>query len=176
MMIATSRLILRKMNTDDYDALYAVLADSDTMQHYPYSFDEKRVRGWIDRNIERYRIFGFGLWAVCLKESGVGNVKKRRTGLKQFTFGFNIILFDKGGREHRYRCSRLCHSLFCCSDCCCAFHSAYFPLPFLALKKRLYLREQVTGQGGVGSKVFRRQKRTACSCSAACSQISARNL
>ena len=41
MMIATSRLILRKMNTDDYDALYAVLADSDTMQHYPYSFDKK---------------------------------------------------------------------------------------------------------------------------------------
>ena len=112
MMIATSRLILRKMNTDDYDALYAVLADSDTMQHYPYSFDKKRVRGWIERNMERYRIFGFGLWAVCLKESGVGNVKKRRTGLKQFTFGFNIILFDKGGREHRYRCSRLCHSFF----------------------------------------------------------------
>ena len=61
MMIETSRLILREMNTGDYDALYAVLADSDIMQHYPYSFDEKRVRGWIDRNIERYRIFGFGL-------------------------------------------------------------------------------------------------------------------
>ena len=70
MIIETSRLILREMNTGDYDALYAVLADSDIMQHYPYSFDEKRVRGWIDRNIERYRIFGFGLWAVCLKESG----------------------------------------------------------------------------------------------------------
>lgn len=45
MMIATSRLILREMNMDDYDALYAVLADSDIMQHYPYTFDEKRVRG-----------------------------------------------------------------------------------------------------------------------------------
>lgn len=70
MIIKTSRLILREMNTDDYDALYAVLADSDIMQHYPYFFDEKRVRGWIDRNMERYRIFGFGLWAVCLGESG----------------------------------------------------------------------------------------------------------
>ena len=70
MMIATSRLILREINMDDYDALYAVLADYDNMQHYPYSFDEKRVRGWIERNMERYRIFGFGLWAVCLKESG----------------------------------------------------------------------------------------------------------
>ena len=70
MVIETSRLILREMHMDDYEALYAVLADSDIMQHYPYSFDEKRVRGWIERNMQRYRIFGFGLWAVYLKESG----------------------------------------------------------------------------------------------------------
>lgn len=70
MLLETERLILREMNEGDYDALYAVLADSDIMQHYPYTFDEARVRGWISRNIERYRIFGFGLWAVCLKETG----------------------------------------------------------------------------------------------------------
>lgn len=70
MNMETDRLVLREMNRDDYDALYAVLADSDIMQHYPYTFDEKRVRNWIDRNIERYRIYGFGLWAVCLKRSG----------------------------------------------------------------------------------------------------------
>ena len=40
-MIETSRLILREMNMDDYDALYEVLADSDIMLHYPYTFDEK---------------------------------------------------------------------------------------------------------------------------------------
>ena len=44
MTIKTERLILREMTADDYDALYAVLADSDIMQHYPYTFDEKRVR------------------------------------------------------------------------------------------------------------------------------------
>lgn len=70
MLIQTERLILREMTEGDYDALYAVLADPDIMQHYPYTFDEARVRGWISRNMERYRIFGFGLWAVCLKETG----------------------------------------------------------------------------------------------------------
>lgn len=40
------------------------------MKHYPYSFDEDRVKGWIRRNIERYKVFGFGLWAVVLKETG----------------------------------------------------------------------------------------------------------
>ena len=45
MTIETERLLLREMTEQDYEALYAVLADSDIMQHYPYTFDEKRVRG-----------------------------------------------------------------------------------------------------------------------------------
>ena len=69
-MIETNRLLLREMGPEDFDALYAVLADSDIMQHYPYTFDEARVRNWINKNIERYRVFGFGLWAVCLQSSG----------------------------------------------------------------------------------------------------------
>lgn len=70
MIIETKRLFLREMNYGDYEALYAVLADSDIMQHYPYTFDEARVRNWIIRNIERYEKDGFGLWAVCLKSTG----------------------------------------------------------------------------------------------------------
>lgn len=70
MKIETERLFLREMTPNDFSALYAVLADSDIMQHYPYIFDESRVHRWIDANIERYKNDGFGLWAVCLKESG----------------------------------------------------------------------------------------------------------
>lgn len=70
MTLETERLILREMNTDDFSALYAVLSDSDIMRHYPYKFDKKRVKSWIETNLERYRIFGFGLWVVCLKETG----------------------------------------------------------------------------------------------------------
>lgn len=69
-ILETRRLFLREMNMDDYDALYTVLADTDIMQHYPYTFDEKRVREWIKRNTDRYRDNGFGLWAVCLKGTG----------------------------------------------------------------------------------------------------------
>ena len=29
----------------------AVLSDSDIMRHYPYTFDESRVRSWIEKNI-----------------------------------------------------------------------------------------------------------------------------
>ena len=69
-ILETDRLFLREMNIDDFDALYKVLADSDIMQHYPYTFDEKRVSDWIERNMNRYRDNGFGLWAVCLKDTG----------------------------------------------------------------------------------------------------------
>ncbi len=70
MRIETERLFLREMTEGDFDALYTILGDSDIMEHYPYTFDAAWVRNWIIKNQERYRVFGFGLWAVCLKESG----------------------------------------------------------------------------------------------------------
>ena len=69
-ILETDRLFLREMSMDDYDALHTVLADPVIMQHYPYAFDEQRVRSWIERNMNRYRENGFGLWAVCLKNTG----------------------------------------------------------------------------------------------------------
>ena len=70
MILETERLFLREMTMDDFDSMYAVLADPEIMQHYPYSFDEERVRSWIERNMKRYTDDGFGLWAVCLKDTG----------------------------------------------------------------------------------------------------------
>lgn len=65
----TERLFLREMNINDYNALYQVLADPSIMQYYPYTFDENRIKGWIEVNIKRYKVNGFGLWAVCLKDN-----------------------------------------------------------------------------------------------------------
>ena len=70
MNLRTQRLLLREMDMADFDALYAVLADAEIMRHYPYAFDEARVKDWIMRNMERYRAHGFGLWAVCLADTG----------------------------------------------------------------------------------------------------------
>lgn len=70
MILETKRLLLWELKAGDLDALYRVLADSDIMQHYPYTFDEGRVRSWIARNMDRYEKDGFGLWAVILKETG----------------------------------------------------------------------------------------------------------
>ena len=69
MVLESPRLMLRELTEADFAALYAVLSDPENMQYYPYVFDEARVRAWIQSNIDRYREFGFGLWAVCLKET-----------------------------------------------------------------------------------------------------------
>lgn len=37
MELKTKRLFLRELTPNDFDALYTVLADSDIMQHYPYT-------------------------------------------------------------------------------------------------------------------------------------------
>ena len=70
MVLETKRLLLREMDPDDHQALFLVLGDRETMRHYPYTFDVQRVKDWIERNMDRYQKDGFGLWAVCLKDTG----------------------------------------------------------------------------------------------------------
>lgn len=69
-ILETPRLFLREMTPEDQTALSTVLEDSGIRQHAPYTFDEERVRGWIRKNRERYRVFGFDLWAACRKDTG----------------------------------------------------------------------------------------------------------
>ena len=69
-MIETERLLLREYTMDDFDALYEIVSDEETMQHYPAPFDEAKTRHWIEWNLENYSQYGFGLWAVVLKETG----------------------------------------------------------------------------------------------------------
>ena len=69
-MIETERLLLREYTIDDHDALYEIMSDPETMQHYPAPFDEERTGHWIEWNLENYAKYGFGLWAVVLKETG----------------------------------------------------------------------------------------------------------
>jgi RimJ/RimL family protein N-acetyltransferase len=70
MKLETQRLILREYTMDDFDALFEIMSDAETMQHYPAPFDQARTRRWIEWNLENYQKYGWGLWAVILRESG----------------------------------------------------------------------------------------------------------
>lgn len=68
MIIETQRLILRKLTLEDVSSLSLVLSDKKSMVHYPHALSTEEVKGWVERNIERYKNDGFGLWAVIRKE------------------------------------------------------------------------------------------------------------
>ena len=69
MIIETERLILREYTWDDFIDLYKILSCPITMSYYPKPYDEEGTKRWINWCLNSYKNEGFGLWAVCLKDS-----------------------------------------------------------------------------------------------------------
>lgn len=69
MILETKRLYLREMNQADFTSLCRILKDEETMYAYEGAFNDTEVQEWLDRQIMRYKKWGFGLWAVVLKET-----------------------------------------------------------------------------------------------------------
>lgn len=66
----TERLYMRELERSDYDALCRILKDDGAMYAYEGAFSDEMVEEWLEKQLERYRKWGFGLWAVILKETG----------------------------------------------------------------------------------------------------------
>ena len=71
MIIEKKRLKLREYTQQDFADLYQILSDPITMSHYPAPYDYKMTQRWIDWNLDNYQRYGFGLWAIELKENGI---------------------------------------------------------------------------------------------------------
>ena len=69
-ILETERLILREYVQADFDGLYAILSDAETMQHYPKPYDARGTQRWLDWSLDNYQRYGFGLWAIELKATG----------------------------------------------------------------------------------------------------------
>lgn len=69
-IIETPRLQLREMVWDDRESIAAMLQDERVMYAYNGAFSEEETEAWIERQRQRYKEYGFGLWAVLHKESG----------------------------------------------------------------------------------------------------------
>lgn len=69
MILETKRLYLREMTESDYPALCRMLQDDEVMYAYNGAFDDEMARAWLEKQLARYREFGFGLWAVILKDT-----------------------------------------------------------------------------------------------------------
>ena len=70
MVLQTKRLLLRQLTQEDFPALCKILQDKEVMYAYEHAFSDEEVQDWLNRQIERYEKYGFGLWAVILKDTG----------------------------------------------------------------------------------------------------------
>ena len=69
-LIETDRLLIREMQQSDFDALCRILCDEEVMRAaYESAFSPDEAQNWLNRHLKRYEDYGFGLWAVVLKET-----------------------------------------------------------------------------------------------------------
>ena len=67
MILETERLYLRELEGSDYDSLCKILQDPEVMYAYEGAFSDAEVQEWLDRQLARYKKWGFGLWAAVRK-------------------------------------------------------------------------------------------------------------
>lgn len=70
-IIETERLYLRELKIEDTKELMKVLSNPESMQYSLDPFSEEKVQDWIKWNIENYKKYKHGLWAVIVKEGDV---------------------------------------------------------------------------------------------------------
>lgn len=72
MTLETRRLILRPMTEDDTDALLHVFGDPKVMDCFQSPpFDRDQMAGWVARNLEHQNRYGYGLFSVVERGSGL---------------------------------------------------------------------------------------------------------
>ncbi len=95
LVLETDRLLLREFLPGDIDALAKVISDPVTMRFYPEPRDRAGVESWIERNRQRYRDDGHGLWAMVLKSSGevvgdCGLTRQTVDGVDEIEIGYHV--------------------------------------------------------------------------------------
>lgn len=68
-VIETEQFILRDLTMEDLPVWHQILSDQETMQYYPKPFDLDKTKSWVEWNLDNYSRYGFGLWAIILKET-----------------------------------------------------------------------------------------------------------
>ncbi|MCU9614720.1 GNAT family N-acetyltransferase [Caldibacillus lycopersici] len=93
--LQTKRLFLREFIDDDFPSLYEIFSDPEAMKFYPAPFSQEKTKEWIKNNQKRYKEDGFGLWAVCLQDTGecigdCGLVKQQFIDRTEIEIGYHI--------------------------------------------------------------------------------------
>jgi [ribosomal protein S5]-alanine N-acetyltransferase len=99
--LETERLALRGYRREDVENLAPMFADAEHMRHYPAPFQREQTVAWIERQLERYRDDGFGLWVVEDRTTGeflgtAGPTTQVVEGVREVEIGWHVKPGRKG--------------------------------------------------------------------------------
>lgn len=115
LVLETARLRLRRFRRDDVDAIFAIIGDEVAMQYYPKRFNRHDAVQWVERNLRRYREYGFGFFAVTLKGStevigDCGVIRQEIAGGPELEVGYHFRR-DQWGHGYATEAARACMAL-----------------------------------------------------------------
>lgn len=70
-ILETPRLRFRELGMDDLDFVAMMLGDPEVSFYYERSFTRQDAEAWLQRQLDRYRLDGHGLWLVVDRASGM---------------------------------------------------------------------------------------------------------
>lgn len=95
-ILETERLLLRPMRAEDVDELLAVFADPLVMAAFDgILFDRAQMTGWVQRNLEHQKQYGYGLFSIVYKanDSVIGDCGLENTevkGIPETELGYDL--------------------------------------------------------------------------------------
>ena len=94
-ILETARLRLRELVPSDIDFMAQMLSDAEVMRYYPRRLTRDLSKDWVERQMERYRDDGYGLWLAeekltTLPVGQVGLVRQTVNGVDECEVGYLI--------------------------------------------------------------------------------------
>lgn len=156
-VVQTERLIIRQLAVSDYESLAAILQDAETMYAYEGAFSDEETRIWLERQLERYKEWGYGLWAVISKEKncligqcGLTNQEWNGSQVLEIGYLFNKDYWHLGyATEAAEACKRYAFDVLKAKEVCSIIRDTNVP------SQRVALRNGMVRNAGVMVKRYR---------------------
>lgn len=152
MILETERLYLRKLNQDDFAALCRILQDEETMYAYEGAFSDAEAQEWLDRQLARYNMWDFGLWAVILKENeeligqcGLTMQPWKDTEVLEIGYLFNKNYWHRGfATEAAKACKKYAFEVLNANEVCSIIRDTNIPSQNVALQNGMSVTDHWT--------------------------------
>ena len=151
-VLETKRLVLKRICQKDFEDLCKILKDAETMCYYEGAFSDREVQEWLDRQKSRYEKWGFGLWAVLLKENhkwigqcGLTMQPWKNQEVLEIGYLFNRAYWHNGyATEAAMACKKYAFEKLNAEEVCSIIRDINLPSQNVAIRNGMYAADTWT--------------------------------